>query len=176
MNNINNGNNVINGVYYCNQERINQINNRIYDRNIPSKSLQMVFNPRQVQTRYVRFPVIDCHTPSNTPIINKGVYNQITQFNPGTSAPYSGYATNIDQDSRLKDIFLPTQKWTAQTKFIPSSHSDLYNINVITSKPVVMTNKDLFRQETFAPFNPNPCNLGNKVLYNHTRQQVKNLK
>ena len=50
------------------------------------------------------------------------------------------------------------------------------NLNVTTNHPVPMTNKGLFRKETFTAFNPNPCNLGGKVLHNFTRQQVKNVK
>ena len=167
---------VVKGVYYCNENRVEDLNNRISARNVPSQPLQMVFDPRQVQTRYVRFPMIDCHTQSNTPIHHYAPYNQMTQFNPGTSAPYSGYATHIDQDSRLKDIFMSNQKWTAQNKFIPSTTSDLYNSNVQTSNPVPMTHNELFKQETFTAFNPNPCNLGAKVLQNHTRQQIKDVK
>lgn len=167
---------VVKGVYYCHQNRVEDLNKRISSRNVPSKQLQMVFDPRQVPTRYVRFPMIDCHTQSNEAIHHYKPYNQMTQFNPGTSAPYSGYATNIDQDSRLKDIFMSNQKWTAQTKFIPSTQSDLYNVNVTTNHPVPMTNKGLFREETFTAFNPNPCNLGGNVLHNFTRQQVKNVK
>ena len=44
---------VINGSYYCQFERAAQINNGIYDRNVPSGPLNMSYNPRSVQTRYV---------------------------------------------------------------------------------------------------------------------------
>ena len=182
MNNINHfnnpssNNNVISGVYYCNNDKLNTMNKEIYDRNIPSKPLQMSFDPRQVQTRYVKFPMIDCKPVSHVPIQYRGQYNQHDQFNPGTCAPYQGFASHIDQDSRLKDIFMPTQKYTGQTKYIPSSSSELYKTPVIkTSKPVNMTHTDLFTRPRFAPFNPNTCNLGGHVLYNHTRQQVKDL-
>ena len=71
---------------------------------------------------------------------------------------------------------MPNQKYTGQTKYIPSTQSSLYKTPVIpNSKPVNMTHKSLFQQPVLAPFNPNKCNLGGKVLYNHTRQQVKNL-
>ena len=33
----------------------------------------------------------------------------------------------------------------------------------------------LFKQDNFDMFNPNECNLGNKMFYNHTRQQQKNV-
>ena len=166
---------VTRGLYYCNDSRIQELNKRIYDRNIPSQQLQASFDPRSVETRYVRFPGLDCHKPSDVNIKHEPNYSQSGQFNPGTSAPYSGYATNVDAESELHNSFMANQKWTAQTQFIPSSKSDLYNTNVTTSRPVQMTHAGLFQQETFAPFNPNPCNIGHKLLYNHTRQQVMNL-
>ena len=167
---------VIKGVRYCHQERVNEINDRISDRNIPSAPLQMNFDPRSVTTRRSVFPALDCHSPAVTPVVIHKQYDIKSQFNPGTSAPYSGYATRIDEESRVQNMFMPLQKWTAQTKFIPSSKSDLYNEPIIkTSKPVVQTHDMLFKEENFAPFNPNPCNMGHELLYNHTRQQIKNL-
>lgn len=177
LHNPNSPHNVMNGVLYCNNEKLDNMNREIYDRNIPSRPLQMSFDPRQVQTRYVRFPAIDCKTPTNVPIEHRGAYNQHGQFNPGTSAPFQGYASNIDQDSRLKDMFAPLQKFTGQSEYIPSSNSELYKDPVMTNtKPTVMNHPMLFAQEHFAPFNPNVCDLGGKVLYNHTRQQVKDVK
>ena len=44
------------GICYNNDGRVDEINSRIYDRNIPSQQLQMSFDPRSVETRYVRFP------------------------------------------------------------------------------------------------------------------------
>jgi hypothetical protein len=168
---------VMKGVAYCNQERLNQLNNRIYDRNIPSQQLQMVFDPRSVDTRRSVFPALDCRTPSNVPIIHQQTFDIRKQFNPGSNAPFSGYANYIDEDSRVKDMFMARQKWNAQSKYIPSSKSDLFVERPITnSNPVQQTHPMLFKEENFAPFNPNPCNMGYELLYNHTRQQVKNLK
>lgn len=162
-------------IYYCNNEKLDKMNKGIYDRNLPSQSLQMVFDPRQVQTRYVKFPMIDCKPQHKEAVENRSPYVQDKQFNPGTSAPYQGFASNVDQDSSLRNMFMPLQKYTGQTQFIPSSQSDLYHTKVATSQPVTMNHEMLFQQPVFAPFNPNPCNLGGGVLYNHTRQQVKDL-
>lgn len=168
---------VTKGVLYCNDGVLDQINNEIYDRNFPTRQLQMVFDPRSVDTRRTVFPALDCRSKANVPIQIQKSYNIRKTFNPGSSAPYSGYASNIDEESRLKDIFLPIQKYNAKTQYIPSSKSDMY----LERKPVETRNIRqnhplLFKQENFAPFNPNPCNLGNGLLYNHTRQQVKNMK
>lgn len=163
---------VVNGVYYCHKNRTEELNKRIYERNIPSSQLQMNFDPRSVQTRYVKMPILDCRMPSKTPIRSEPVYNQGKVFNPGSSAPYSGYATNIDNDSRVKNIFFPNQT-CAQAKFIPGTQSDLFKATVPTPQP---SNSLLFHQPTLAPFNPNKCNLGYNIFYNHTKQQVKDMK
>ena len=57
---------------------------------------------------------------------------------------------------------------------MPSSTSDLYEV-AVTSRPVVQPHPGLFETDDLAPFNTNPCNLGKKLLYNHTRQQVKDM-
>ena len=38
-----------------------------------------------------------------------------------------------------------------------------------------MTNKLLFKQERFSPFNPNVGNLGGDLFNNNTRVQIKNM-
>ena len=53
----------------------------------------------------------------------------------------------------------------------------MFNANYLipASRPVDMTNKLLFKKEQFSAFNPNQCNLGHKLFYNHIRQQTKNI-
>lgn len=173
---------VVKGVYYCNNDRVDELNDRMSSRNVPSHKLQAVFDPRPQSTRRNIFPALNNQSLGvTTPIEKQKPYNQMTQFNPGTSAPYSGYATNIDQESRMKNIFMPYQKYTGQTQYIPSSKSDLYNEPVLRSSrkmgssEVTIEHPELFREPEFLPFNPNSCNIGNDLFNNHTRQQRRNL-
>ena len=73
----------------------------------------------------------------------------------------------IDEESKLKNIIFPLQK-CGQSKYIPSSHSDLFKANYLTqvSKPVLMTNPLLFHKEQFSSFNPNTCNTGGNYFNN----------
>jgi hypothetical protein len=174
---------VVNGVYYCNNERVDELNDRISERNLPSDKLQIVFDPRPQTTRRMMYPAF--HTQSldvTTPIEIQKPFNPFTQFNPGSSAPFSGYATNIDQESRMKNIFMPKQKYTGQTQFVPSTKSDLYNMNHLKSarndskqQQVQIPHNELFRETEFSPFNPNDCNIGNDLFNNHTRVQTRNI-
>ena len=52
-------NGVINGVYYCNNERVDELNERIASRNIPSQKLQAQFDVRPVSTKYAMMPILD---------------------------------------------------------------------------------------------------------------------
>ena len=163
-------------VYYCQMNRTQQLSNRMYDRNIPSHQMGMAYFGRPVDTYATILPILDCHKPSTVNKAQFPPYNQRLIFNPGQAAPYEGYSQNVDVESVLHNSFHPLQN-CVQGKYIPGSRSDMYNSNYLipTTKPVKMTNPLLFKKENFRSFNPNECNLGHKLFYNHIRQQMKNV-
>jgi len=168
-------NNVVDGVYYCQQNRTEELNERIISRLNPNRLMQSQFSMRSVPTRYIRFPVIDSNNPSSEPIIRVPDYSVREDFNPGNDkSPYAGYANDIDKESNMKNLFYPFQR-CAQSKHIPSSDSDLYKYNFVTNENIQQPFPNLFKEETFNEFNPNYCNIGKNVFYNSTKQQVKNL-
>ena len=120
--------------------------------------------------------MIDSVNPSQTPIIRVPDYSVSKDFNPGNDkSPYAGYANDIDRESNLKNLFYPKQR-CAQAYHIPNTSSDLYEYNFSVNKQDVnQPYHGLFSEEKFSSFNPNRCNLGGNRIYNHTRQQVKNL-
>lgn len=162
--------------YYCQQERTEELNRRILDRLNPNRLMQSQFNIRSVPTRYIRMPMIDSVNPSQTPIIRVPDYSVSKDFNPGNDkSPYAGYANDIDRESNLKNLFYPKQR-CAQAYHIPNTSSDLYEYNFsVNEQDVNQPYPGLFSEEKFSSFNPNRCNLGGNRVYNHTRQQVKNL-
>ena len=163
---------VVNGFWRCSDKRVEDLNGRIYKRNVPDSRLQPLFDPRPVQTRYVKMPVIDSKKKANSFIENLPEYSPHTTFNPGYRAPISGF--KIDQDSRLRNIFHPLQK-CPQRDYVPNSNSDLYKLNMMVN-PVRMTHNLLFKEEKFDLLDPNKCNLGENLFNNHTKYQIKNLK
>ena len=169
-------NGVVNGVFICNNQRLDKINEKILDRNNTSQSLNMTFSPRPAVTRQVLMPMLDCRQPTGVPCMQTPLYNVETVFNPGNSAPFSGYQNKIDDESKLKNIVFPLQK-APQSKFIPSFDSDLYNNDYLTktAHPVSMTHQLLFQEERFSDFNPNCLNLGKHLFNNSTRAQVRDL-
>lgn len=183
---------VVRGAATFNHERLQQLNDRIYQRNLPTQELQSQFSPRSTSTRQCLFPMVDNHMPSAALIKKNPNYNITGQFNPGTHSPWSGYMTSVDNESRLRNQFHANQT-AAQSKYIPSSTSDLYSYNI--QHEIIKAHKQptnlieqpasdittpqpyprLFETPKFAPFNANEYGLGMNTFENHTRQQVKEL-
>lgn len=153
-----------------------QTNTRIYDRNIPSQMLQPYLDVRPVLTKYSYFPIVDPRKPINVPLVQMPTYNVNQVFNPGnTQSPWSGFASNINTESELRNQIYALQK-CSQAVYVPSSQSDLYNYKFKTqSKP--NPHELLFKNDNFETFNPNPApNLcGNSLFYNSTRCQVRDM-
>lgn len=168
-----NNNGIVEGLYTCQQDRNQQLNERISSRNIPSSQLQMQFSSRPVSTKYATMPIVNPRTKAKVPINIQPTYQTTQVFNPGSSAPWAGFPTKIDDESKLRNQFFALQK-CEQSEYVPSSTSDLYEV-AVTSRPVAQPHPGLFETDDLAPFNTNPCNLGKNLLYNHTRQQVKDM-
>jgi hypothetical protein len=62
-----------------------------------------------------------------------------------------------------------------QSKWIPASNSDLYQVQAV-GRQETQTFPLLFKEERFAPFNPNTCNLGKQLFNNSIRVQIKDVK
>uniref|UniRef100_A0A6C0B0B6 Uncharacterized protein n=1 Tax=viral metagenome TaxID=1070528 RepID=A0A6C0B0B6_9ZZZZ len=164
------------GFKECSSQITNSINTRIYDRNIPSHVLQPYVSVRPVMTKYSIMPIVDPRTPVSRPLTVQPVYNTEQVFNPGNNqAPWSGFATNINTESELRNQIYALQS-CSQSVYVPSSNSDLYTFH--------FTNKNsnaqqpfpgLFQKDYFSPFNPNPENIGQGVFQNYTRQQTKDI-
>jgi hypothetical protein len=156
----------------CASTRVDLNNQRIYDRNIPSQILQPYISVRPVMTKYSLMPIVDPRAPVKVPMEQLPIYNQEQIFNPGTAAPWSGYSSNVNVESDLRNQIFALQK-CSQSVYVPSSSSDLYQFGFKTTKQEVQPFPNLFANEQFNQFNPNPENVGHDVFYNSTRQQLK---
>jgi len=169
---------VVDGVYYCNMDRVQQLSNRIYERNIPSEPLKPDISPRPEQTKFT----ILGKTPPPLPESLKPCsaersypnYEPSKIFYPGDAqAPWYGFASNINTESSLRNQFFALQKCD-QSNYVPSSQSDLYKVKV-TSQPMPQPFPDLFRKPEFSPHQPNTCNIAGDLFHNHTHQQLKDM-
>jgi hypothetical protein len=159
-----------------NLERNVELDNRIFNRNVPSAPLQANFSMRPVSTKYDLMGVFDRREPATEPIIHYSTYNTSQVFNPGTAqAPWSGFASNINTESSLRNQFFALQSCD-QSHYIPSTKSELYEKKIAESSNKLPNEFHyLQRKPIFKPFNPNPYNLGQGIMMNHTRQQLKDL-
>ena len=160
--------------YYCYEGSRYQINDELYQRNLPSSPPQMTFSPRAVQTRFVMMPLVDCRRKSGVPIVKRRPYDHKETYLPTREAPYSGYAKAIDIETILHNTIFPIQK-ASQSKFIPSSQSDLYQLYVKNGRPVRQTHPALFKEQRWNRVNRDKCGLGHKFFDNHTKYQVKGM-
>ena len=148
------------------------INTRIYNRNIPSSTLQPYLDVRPVATKYSRLPIVDPRKMLNVPFTQEPTYNVHHTFNPGNRmAPWSGFASNVNLESELRNQIYAIQS-CSQAVYVPDSNSDLYN-------PIIHNNNKqhelVFKSEKFDNFNPNTENLGYLKFNNCTRQQLRNV-
>ena len=166
-------NGVVNGYYVCNTERDVELSNRIAARNMPSRPLQPQFSMRPVSTKYALLPIIDRRAPASVPIHKEPTYSVENVFNPGDAqAPWSGFATNVNDESSLRGMFFALQN-CEQKEYVPSSNSDMYHVEAVGRKEEQQF-PGLFQEQTFAPFNPNTCDLGGNLFNNSTRIQLMN--
>lgn len=160
----------------CNSQIQEQTNKRIYDRNIPSQMLQPYLDVRPVMTKYSYFPIVDPRKQINVKLNIDPTYNVKTTFNPGnTQSPWSGFASNINTESVLRNQIYALQK-CSQAVYVPNSTSDLYSYNFQT-KTQSNPHELLFSETKFENFNPNPDDnsIGYNLFMNSTRTQIKDL-
>lgn len=148
---------------------------RTFERIIPSQPLQPYLDARPASTKYSLLPIVDPRKEINVPLIQRATYNQENVYNSGNSAPWCGYASNVNNESLLRNQVYALQK-CSQSVYIPSSKSDLYIHKTTNSYPVAQPHKNLFRDDTFSKKTFQHKNhIGYALFNNPTRQQLKNL-
>ena len=164
---------VVDGLYTCQQNRTQELSNRIFDRNIPDGNLEPNIDFRPVMTKYARMPIVDQKKKPNEKILRYPTYSPHHVYNVGNrSAPWSGFASNVNVESTLRNQFFALQKCD-QSAYVPSSNSDLYSL-VVPVEENRQTHPLLFKQDEFESFNPNNVEDQHILFYNFTRQQLLN--
>ena len=128
-----------------------QMNSEIYQRNLPSAPLQPYLNVRPASTKYSIMPVVDPRRQLNVPLQVNPTYNMGMTFNPGNAtAPWSGYASQVNTESELKNQIFALQHCDRST-YVPQSTSDLYMTPACSNtKPVAQNHPLLFTKQEFS--------------------------
>ena len=160
------------------------INLRLYERNIPSQTLQPYLDSRPVMTKYSILPIVDLRQPIQTQLIQQSTYSPNYIFNPGNdTAPWSGYSSNINQESELRNQIFAIQS-CPQSQYIPSSKSSLYHYQFNNHTNIQQPFQNLFNTDAYFINNDNSNNsnnfynsnkIGPALFNNATRQQLKEL-
>lgn len=165
------------GVICGQYERVDELNMRMQTRHFPDVSLTPNFDPRPIPTKQSLFPIMNARKDSQFPILSGITHSVKTNFNPGTHrAPPCGYFTNIDTETLLRNQTTVLQHGADQNVYVPSSYSDLYKVNVVSS-PSVQPFPGLFKSEqlhTNIPSNLTTSKIGKDRFANHTRTQLRN--
>ena len=169
-------------LYYGQEERVEELNRRIEERNQPDAPLEPCFDMRPTPTKYSRFPIVNLRNDPQqieTPIYMLPPYTPTLFFTPpvGNQGPLSGF--KIDSESRLQNRFFALQKNGAgmQNQYIPSSQSDLYKVDVPLS-PSDQPFPGLFKSYPKRVTSEIPDFVGylqmsNKTFNNATRTQLR---
>lgn len=153
----------------------NEMNSKIYNRNIPSSQIQPYLNVRPVMTKYSILPIIDPRKKINEEMVQQPVYDTNAVFNPGnTKSPWSGYASNINVETELRNQIFALQK-SNNSVYVPNSTSDLYNYSFNTTRVNNIEHSLLFNNEKFNTFDPTPTNIHLGLFNNYTRTQLNSL-
>tara|TARA_B100001057_G_C22644233_1_gene869468 strand:- start:498 stop:959 length:462 start_codon:yes stop_codon:yes gene_type:complete len=144
-----------NSVLYCQQNRTQELNNRIFSRNNPYFHQPPRFSHNPVHTKRVKFPVLS----SNNICTNTSKKN--------------GF--NVNLETVLQNRQFALQK-TELDQYVPSSTSTLYNDYVPNFVPVNNPHTHLNNSKINNNFNPNSYNLAKHTFNNSTRTDLLNVK
>jgi hypothetical protein len=141
-------------------DRTEELNQRIQQRNVATTPA-FYFSPRPVPTKYTTLPIVDIHKPSSVDISYTKSYNTQTDYLPASSAPWSGFADNIDIDTQLKleKNYIPSSKSSLYTKpKIPSTHGSqpfpgLFADATSNYKTPVFNDRKIFNNSTSQKIN-----------------------
>ena len=166
------------GILYGQQERVDELNDRILGRFQPDMPLHANINERPVPTKYSHFPVIDRIRQPNVHLIKRPYYSIETNFTPtNTRGPVDGYFSNVNTESTLRNQYFALQRGAPQGEYIPSSQSDLYEIKMATpSRIETQPYPGLFNRYQNDPFAKERiinAKIGADRFFNNTRVQLR---
>jgi hypothetical protein len=174
---------IIQGCYSGQQDRVDELNERIFSRYVPDNNLRPNYDPRPVSTKYAFFPIIDRKTPSEIPnkmYLGKDEFkseNTPSLDNVGflPFATNSPIIRNVDTETILRNQTTALQHGIGQNVFVPSSKSDLYQTSIV-SRPSEQPFPGLFTKSILSSDIPTISNqpIGKHDFFNFTRTQLRN--
>jgi hypothetical protein len=160
----------IEGIYYGQNEGLDTINNKLYERNITATPLRPNMDARSIPTRNTVYPVYDQRKQYKKQYLD---YSTDSQFAPMQSnAPPAGF--KVDMESQLRNQYFALQHGAIQGVYIPDSSSDLYKVRIPSQEGAPQPFPNLFhvpRMTTAPP--PLSDKIGLETFHNCTKTQLR---
>jgi len=173
---------VVQGCLSGQQDRVDDLNERIQGRQFSNLDLRPNYDPRPVQNKYSRFSIID---PKSSFQINEPLKTYDCKPHLANSIFYAASKNavilrDIDLETNLRNQKVALQHGAEQGVYVPSSKSDLYRIAIPESSNIgEQPFPDLFTptnvSNSTVPIIHKYPNIGKSPLFNHTRIQLRNI-
>lgn len=167
------------GVYYGQQDRVDELNQRIGERHFSDMPMKPYYDVRPVPTKYAFFPVIDRVKNVEEPKKFYLDHNVEINFTPSTSKSHcAGYFKNIDNEHDLRNQTRYLQKHETTRPYIPKGYSELYRVSIPNYSDAMLPKEHmhplLFEKNNFEGKSFNRY-VGRMRINNHTRQQMRSM-
>jgi hypothetical protein len=141
-------------------DRVEELNGRLYERNVAAAPPPLLFSPRPLPTKYQTLPILDEQPKSVVPLERRRPGPFIPGAERGSQPGYS-----VDAESDLINIVSALQR-DPRAVFVPSSSSSLYNLpDTSTARSEAQPHPRLFSHVVAYP-NVAPNADGAKIFYN----------
>lgn len=168
------------GIIYSHIERLEELNERISQRNLPDRytNLKPNFDVRSAPTRNRHtFPILSTKSINNANSQHMS-YSTTMNFAPIQSkAPFEGYSLNVQKENHLRNQVFPLKHADDNSIYIPSSKCDLYTVTIPTTRQERQPFTELFYRPTDHVTSQNnyinEMGVGKNFFNNPTRTQLK---
>jgi len=163
------------GVSYGQNERVDELNSRMAERQFSDQPLKPQFDIRAVSTKYALFPMVDRRTTAKVPYKEYLDHSADSNFCPNMRrGPNDGFSRNVEIESTLRNQYFALQHGAYQGEYIPSSGSDLYKVEVYGRQCEQTHNFAQFTFDQTAHKNvANAQHVGKDTFWNNTRTQLR---
>ena len=176
------------GIYYGQFDRLESINRAMYDRNLSqgNAGLRPNLESRSVPTKNIRFSAVQEHRTSSVPLVPLERFPPYNPHNEQVFAPIQAkgpsdyFLANVDAESTLRNQFFALQHGADAGVYVPSSNSDLYRVHVPTySHPDAQPFPSLFQRDslytTTNPYIDESPHIGKDTFHNCTQTQLRSM-
>lgn len=157
--------------------RVEELNERIWSRNVPDKALAANFDPRPMSTKYAHFGILDRRGITTVPISETEAHTVSANFNPGTQrAPPGSIIRDVDIETSLRNQYHVLRHGDNYSEYVPSSNSDLFLVPIPSSSTGngYTSHPHLFKQEAHSTLRAEKQGTGS-TFGNNTRVQLRNM-